>query len=86
MVEFFYADHCLACPDAREVLRQFASDHPDVIVIERNIQDDAEFQLATAYHLIATPAMVIDQRAVLYGVPKPDKLAATFAGSAIKSA
>ena len=86
VVELFYADHCFACPEAREVLRRFALERPDVVVIERNIDHDDEFRLATAYHLIATPAFVIDHGAVLYGVPKPDKLAASIAASALKPA
>ncbi|HWK10775.1 MAG TPA: thioredoxin family protein [Vicinamibacterales bacterium] len=76
VIELFFADHCFACPEAREALRQFASSRPDVTVIERNIDDDAEYRRAAEYHLIATPAFVIDRVSVLYGVPKPEKLAA----------
>lgn len=76
VVELFFADHCWACPEARELLRHVASSRPDVVAIERNIDDDAEYRLATEYQLIATPAFVIDGHAVLYGVPKPDMLAA----------
>ena len=83
VVELFYADHCFACPEAREMLRQFVSGRSDIVVIERNIDHDDEFQLATAYHLIATPAFVIDHEAVLYGVPKPEKLAAKLAAGNI---
>jgi hypothetical protein len=63
------------------MLRLFASGRPDVVVIERNIDDDAEYRLATEYDLIATPAFVIDRHAVLYGVPKPEKLSARIAAS-----
>ena len=76
VIELFFADHCFACPEAREVLQQFASTRPDVMVVERNIDDEAEYQRAAEYQLIATPAFVIDREAVLYGVPKPEKLAA----------
>lgn len=86
VVELFYADHCFACPEARETLRQFASAHPDVVVIERNIDDDVEFRLATEYQLIATPAFVIDHSAVLYGVPKPETLAAQLVSGLIEPA
>jgi thioredoxin family protein len=85
VVELFYADHCFACPEAREMLRLFASGRPDVMVIERDIDDDQQFQLATAYRLIATPAFVIDHEAVLYGVPKPEKLTAKLAASKTES-
>lgn len=63
------------------MVQLFASDHPDVVVIERNIDDDADYQLATNYHLIATPALVIDRHNVMYGVPRPDSLAARIDAS-----
>ena len=86
VIELFFADHCFACPEAREVLRQFASTRPDVTVVERNIGDDAEYRRATKYHLIATPAFVIDRHAVLYGVPKPEKLAAKIDAGPVEPA
>ncbi len=85
LLEFFYADHCFACPEARDVLRRFASGRADVVVIERNINDEAEWRLAAQYHLVATPAFVIDGRAVLYGVPQLDKLAARVSASTSES-
>lgn len=81
LIELFYSDECLACPEARHLVRRFAAERPDVVVIERNIADDAEYRAATDYHLIATPAFVIDRHDVLYGVPQPDKLAARIAAS-----
>lgn len=86
VVELFCADHCFARPEARESLRQFALAHPDVVVIERNIDDDADFRLATEYQLIATPAFVVDRSAVLYGAPKPETLAAKLASGLIEPA
>ena len=83
VVELFYADHCFACPEAREMLQQFASNRPDIVAIERNIDNDSELRLASKYQLIATPAFVIDHDAVLYGVPKPERLAARIAASTI---
>lgn len=81
LVELFYSEHCLGCPEARQLLRRFASACPDVVVIERNINDATDYQLATDYHLIATPAFVIDRRNVMYGIPRLDKLLARIAAS-----
>lgn len=81
LVELFYSDHCIGCPEARQLLQRLASDHPRLVVIERNIDNDADYQLATGYRLIATPAFVIDHKAVMYGVPQPEKLAARIAAS-----
>lgn len=74
LVELFYRDHCLSCPEARAVVQRFAAARRDIVVIEHNIDDDV--RLATEYRLIATPALVIDRHAVMYGVPRLDTLAA----------
>jgi len=46
LIEFFYSDHCLSCPEARTLLRRFASDRPDITVVERNINDDGDYERA----------------------------------------
>ena len=70
LVELFYSEHCLGCPEAREAVRQFAQERPDVTLVEH------EMALARHYQLIATPALVIDGVDVMYGVPRPAALAA----------
>lgn len=74
LIELFYSDHCLACPEAREVVRQFALERPDVVLVEHDVA--VEVDQARGYHLIATPALVIDGGTVMYGVPRPAALAA----------
>ncbi len=66
-VEVFYGDHCPGSPEARQVVKAFASDRSDVHVAERDVA--AYRALARRYGLIATPAVVIDGNHVLYGVP-----------------
>ena len=74
VIELFVADHCPACPDARLRVREFAESRRNVAVVERNVDDHLE--RARLYGLFATPAIVIDGRAVLYGVPTSAQLAA----------
>ena len=74
LVEVFYAEHCLSCPEARKVVRRLAVDRTDIVVLEHDVGNSLE--LAARYHLIATPALVIDRRAVMYGVPRLEALAA----------
>jgi protein-disulfide isomerase len=81
LVELFYSDHCFGCPEARQLLQRLASDNPAVVILEHNIDNDADYQLATDYRLIATPAFVIDRTAVMYGVPQPEKLRTRIAAS-----
>ena len=47
---------------------------------------EAEADLARQYRLIATPALVIDGGAVIYGVPRPAALAARVDSNATDTA
>jgi len=80
VIELFVAEHCPGCPDARARLREFVAHRPDVVVIERCVE--RESGAARRYGLFATPGIVIDGTAVLYGVPTLAQLAARCAGAA----
>lgn len=74
VLEVFYSEHCIACPKTRQAVRELATSRSDVIVIERDVESHLE--LAKRYGVIATPAVVIDGDAVVYGVPPLPTLAA----------
>lgn len=63
-----------SCPNARQAVRELAASRSDVVVIERDVESHLE--LARRYGVIATPAVVIDGDAVVYGVPRLPALAA----------
>jgi len=48
--------------------------YPNVKVIEQHV--DESLEAAETYGLFATPAIVVDRRAILYGVPTFARLAA----------
>ncbi len=81
LVELFYSEHCLGCPDARANVQRLAAERPDVVVIERNIDEQDQYDLAIEYQLIATPALVIDGQDVLYGAPRLETLTARIGSS-----
>jgi alkyl hydroperoxide reductase subunit AhpF len=67
LIELFVSQTCPASPDARQAVLRFAAERPDIRIVERDVEQcspDAE-----RYGLFATPAIVIDGRFVLYGVP-----------------
>ncbi|MPY87275.1 MAG: hypothetical protein GEU99_05080 [Luteitalea sp.] len=74
VIEVFVSDHCFTCPPAYEAVVRFAATRPDIRVIRRDFEQ--ERAAVARYRLFATPAVVIDGRSVLYGVPHPDQLAA----------
>lgn len=82
LIELFHAAHCVSCPEARAILRQLVARRSDVIVIEHDIDNADALALAKGYHLIATPALVIDRESVMYGVPRLEMLAARIETSA----
>jgi thiol-disulfide isomerase/thioredoxin len=69
VIELFVAHHCPSCPDARQRVREFADAYPNVNVTERSVDDAMDVAVAVGYGLFATPAIVVDGCAVLYGVP-----------------
>lgn len=74
ILEVFVSEHCIGCPYVREQVRRFAEARPDVRVVEHDI--DRHPESAARYGLFATPAIVIDGRKVLYGIPNMSGLAA----------
>lgn len=76
LLEIFSSAHCVGCPEARQAVRRFASSRPDVVVVEHDVEAEADLELAKRCRVIATPALVIDGHAVIYGVPRPTALAA----------
>lgn len=75
LVELFHSVHCMSCPEARAVLQQLAAQRSDIIIAEHDLANDEALDLAKGYHLVATPALVIDRTTVIYGVPRLDVLA-----------
>lgn len=81
LIELFHAAHCISCPETRAILRQFVARRSDVVIIEHDIDNADALALARGYHLIATPALVIDRHSVLYGVPRLETLVARIEAS-----
>lgn len=77
-VELFYSEHCVGCPEARQVIRQLAAERPDIAVAEYDVA--IHIGEASRYGLIATPAVVIDGGPALYGIPRISDLATRLDG------
>ena len=73
LIELFAAEHCPGCPDARNRLREFAANGGTSSLSSES--STAAWRLL-ADGLFATPAIVVDGKAVLYGVPTIAQLAA----------
>lgn len=67
MLELFVTSHCPGCGEAILMLQRFCAGRDDVKLIKRDVAA-ARTQISS-YRLFATPALVIDGRHVVYGVP-----------------
>lgn len=72
IVEVFYSQHCPGCPRTRDAVRAFVGEGGGAVLVEHDIA--LELERARHYGLIATPATVVNQDIVLYGVPTPAAL------------
>lgn len=66
-IQLFYSEHCFGCPAARKAVREFAAESEGLAVAEFDV--DVDSSLARQYGVIATPAIVVDDGPVRYGVP-----------------
>jgi hypothetical protein len=83
LLEFFFSDHCPACPVARRTLQACVSRRSDVVLVEYDV--DADVSHANRYGLFATPAVVIDRHRVLYAVTDVAALDAHLDAGAVRS-
>ncbi len=61
---------CPYCPRARDVVRQLAEEDRDVIALELSITTDEGLKEAMRFGISGVPAIIINDREVLLGVPR----------------
>ncbi|MDO8794686.1 MAG: hypothetical protein Q7J25_08710, partial [Vicinamibacterales bacterium] len=59
-IELFYSHHCVACPEARALLRGVTDARPGVVAVEHDIDGPEGLARAREYRLIAVPAFVVN--------------------------
>lgn len=67
VLEVFTSSHCPGCPEALAIVERFCDGRTDILLIRHDVAQALE--RAMSYRLFATPALVIDRRHVIYGVP-----------------
>ncbi len=61
---------CPYCPRAREVVKQLAEEDGDVIALELSVTTDDGLKEAMRFGISGVPAIIINDREVLLGVPR----------------
>ncbi len=65
---------CPYCPRARDVVRQLAEEEKDVIALELSVTTDEGLREAMRFGISGVPAIIINDREVLLGVPRMAEL------------
>ncbi len=65
---------CPYCPMAADVVRKFVEKNRDVVAIELSVTTDEGLKEAVKYGIRGVPALIINDQAVLLGVPKMAEL------------
>jgi len=71
-IDLLTSPGCPGCAAAREVVREFAAERPGVEVHEWDLTRDPG--PAAGRGIFATPAVIVDGRRILLGVPTPEDL------------
>ena len=74
VIKLLTSPTCPYCPRAREVLRKFAQEREDVIVVELSVTTEEGLKEAMKYGISGVPAIIINDRYVLLGVPRIEEL------------
>jgi hypothetical protein len=73
-LDLFVSPDCPACPAARAAVASFAHARPNVMVHEWDLTRDPG--PAVGRGIVATPAVLVNGRHILLGVPDAEQLAA----------
>ncbi len=74
LIKLLTSPTCPYCPRAREVLRKFAEERKDVMVIELSVTTEEGLREAMKFGISGVPATIVNDRYVLLGVPRIEEL------------
>jgi small redox-active disulfide protein 1 len=69
VIKLLTSPTCPYCPMAKDVLRRFAEQRKDVLVMEMSVTTDEGMKEALKFGIRSVPAMIINDKRVLIGVP-----------------
>jgi small redox-active disulfide protein 1 len=65
---------CPYCPMAADVVRRFAEKNKDVLAMEISVTTEEGMKEAVKFGIRGVPAIIINDRAVMLGVPDMEEL------------
>ena len=73
-IKLITSPKCPYCPKAREVVRRLVETDRDVIAIELSVTTDEGLKEALRFGISGVPAIIINDRHILLGVPSLGEL------------
>jgi small redox-active disulfide protein 1 len=74
LIELFTSPTCPYCPRAKEVAERIVKRMSKVLLIERDVSQPENAEIARSYGIQGVPAMVINGRYKILGVPREEQL------------
>jgi small redox-active disulfide protein 1 len=74
LLELFTSPTCPYCPEAKRVVKSTAEAMKDALLIERDVSEPQNADLARRYGIYSVPALVVNGRYKIQGVPDPLRL------------
>jgi small redox-active disulfide protein 1 len=74
LIELFTSPTCPYCPRAKEIAEKIVRRMPGVILIERDVSEPENAAIARSYGIQGVPAMVINRKYRILGVPREEQL------------
>ncbi|WP_456368511.1 thioredoxin family protein [Geoglobus sp.] len=65
---------CPYCPRAREVVKKLVEEERDIMALELSVTTDEGLRVAMRFGISGVPALIINDREVLLGVPSISEL------------
>ncbi len=75
VIKLLTSPTCPYCPMAKDVLKRFAEQRKDVLVMEMSVTTDDGMKEALKFGIRTVPAIIINDKQILIGVPTLNDLA-----------
>ncbi len=73
LIELFTSPTCPYCPRAKEIAERIVKRLPNALLIERDVSQPENAEIARRYGIMGVPTMVINGRYKITGVPASEE-------------
>ncbi len=74
LIELFTSPTCPYCPRAKEIVERVVRRIPRALLIERDVSEPENAEIARRYGIQGVPTIVINGRYRIVGVPREEEL------------